>query len=248
MKIICVANAREMSLEAARLMAALVRIKPAAILGLASGSTPLGAYGELVRMYEEEGLDFSQVETVNPDEYIGLAEDHPQSYRVYMRRHFTDRVNIPPERVHLPNGMAPDIDRECRDYDRLFESLGFPDLQLLGIGTNGHIAFNEPADHFTAQTHQVSLTEDTIDSNQRFFDRREEMPTEAITVGMRGIMSAKRILLLACGKGKAAAIARTCGGPVTPQVPASILQLHPQATLIADQEALSELDLTRLSH
>ena len=248
MKIICVANVHEMGLEAARLIAALVRIKQAAILGLASGSTPLGAYNELVRMYEEEGLDFSQVETVNPDEYIGLAEDHPQSYRVYMRRHFTDRVGIPPEKVHLPNGMAPDIDRECRDYDRLFESLGFPDLQVLGIGTNGHIAFNEPADYFTAPTHRVSLTEATIDSNQRFFEHREEMPTEAITVGMRGIMSAKRILLLACGKGKAEAIARTCGGPVTARVPASILQLHPQATLIADQEALSELDLTRLSH
>ncbi len=243
MKIISVSNEREMSLEAARIIAALVRINPRAILGLASGSTPLGAYKELARMWAEEGLDFSGVETVNPDEYIGLEETHPQSYRMYMRRHFTDLVAIPPHKVHLPNGMAADIGQECQDYDKLFESLGFPDLQVLGIGTNGHIAFNEPADFFTAQTHRVTLTEDTINSNQRFFDNRQEVPTEAITVGMRGIMSSKRILLLACGKAKARAIAQTCRGPVTPRLPASILQLHPEATLIADREALSELDL-----
>lgn len=242
MKIICVSNAREMSLEAARIIGALVRVKPNAVLGLASGSTPLGAYEELARMCREEGLDFSQVETVNPDEYIGLENDHPQSYRMYMRRHFTDLVNIDPARVHLPDGMAPDIEEECLAYDRLFEGLGFPDLQVLGIGTNGHIAFNEPADHFTAQTHRVRLTQDTIDSNQRFFEKREDMPVEAITVGMRGIMSSRRILLLASGTGKAEAIARACFGPVTPWLPASILQLHPHATLIADREALSAVD------
>jgi len=244
MRIICVPDEYEMGLAAARIMAALVRLKPDAILGLASGSTPLGAYAELIRMHREEDLDFSRITTFNPDEYIGLDKYHPQSYRVYMRDNFIDGVNIDPDNVHLPNGIAPDIGEECRAYDELLEARGFPDLQLLGIGTNGHIAFNEPAASFTAETHMVALTEDTIDSNQRFFDRREEMPTQAITVGMRGIMNSSRILLIASGKGKARAIAQTCFGPVTPQVPGSILQLHRDVIVIADREALSETDIT----
>lgn len=232
-----------MSLEAARLMAALVRIKPDAVLGLATGSTPLGAYQELARMFLEENLDFSQVRTVNLDEYIGLAGDHPQSYRTFMREHFFKRVNIEPGNSFIPDGLAADLEEECREYDLLLESLGFPDLQLLGIGTNAHIAFNEPDDSFTAQTHPVALAEATIEANQRFFERREEVPTGAITMGMRAIMSSRRLLLLASGKAKAEAVARACFGPVTPRVPASIIQLHPDATVIADREALSGTDL-----
>ncbi len=243
MKLIYVEDAGEMDLEAARIMAALVRIKPDAVLGLATGSTPLGAYRELARMFLEENLDFSRVMTVNLDEYIGLAGDHPQSYQAFMRENLFRLVNIEPENTFIPDGLAEDLEEECREYDLLLESLGFPDLQLLGIGTNAHIAFNEPDDCFTARTRRVTLAEETIQANQRFFEGGEEVPTEAITMGMRAIMSSRRLLLLASGKSKAEAVARACFGPVTPRVPASIIQLHPDVTVIADREALSRTEL-----
>jgi glucosamine-6-phosphate deaminase len=243
MKIICVANAHEMSLEAARILASIVRLNPHAVLGLATGSTPIGTYDELARMHREEHLDFSRVWAVNLDEYIGLSGDHPQSYRAYMETYFYSRVNIRPDRAFVPDGMADDIEAECRTYDDRLEQLGYQDIQLLGIGPNGHIAFNEPGDRFIPETHCTALTESTIHANQRFFDDPSEMPHEAISLGMRGIMCAKRILLLANGAGKAEAIADTCMGPVNPWSPGSILQLHPDVTVIADIAALSKTGL-----
>lgn len=243
MKLICVSNDQEMSLEASRLIAALVRIKPDAVLGLATGSTPLGCYAELVRLNREEKLDFSRVRTVNLDEYIGLEGNHPQSYRAFMNEHLFNRINISPTNTFVPNGVAEDVDRECREYDELLEQLGFTDLQLLGIGTNGHIAFNEPDDYFSTVCHRVKLTTDTIDANRRFFERRDQVPTHAISMGMKGIMSSRRLLLIATGKNKAEAIAAACFGPVTPRVPGSIIQLHRDVTVIADEDALSKTRL-----
>ncbi|MFA5586397.1 MAG: glucosamine-6-phosphate deaminase [Saccharofermentanales bacterium] len=243
MRIIAVKDAGQMGLEAARLMAGVVREKPEAVLGLATGSTPLGTYAELARLCAREGLDFSKITSFNLDEYIGLDRDHPQSYFAYMKEHFVDLVNIAPENVFLPDGVAEDLEAECHEYDRLLESYGFADLQLLGIGTNGHIAFNEPDDHFVAATHKVALTAETIQANQRFFDRLEDVPTHAITLGMRGIMSARQLVLIASGSGKARAIADACFGPVTPKVPASIIQLHANAVVIADREALALTEL-----
>lgn len=243
MKIVIVDNAHDMGIEAARLIAALVRLKPDAVLGLATGSTPLGAYRELVRMHREEALDFSLVRTVNLDEYLGLSGDHPQSYRSFMREHLFSHVNIEPGNSYIPDGLASDVEAECRAYDRRLASLGFCDLQLLGIGTNAHIAFNEPDDSLVAKTHAVQLAIDTIEANQRFFQSRDEVPKQAITLGIRGIMSASKIALLASGKAKARAMKETLTGPVTPRVPASVLQLHRDVTVIADREALSDLDL-----
>lgn len=243
MKLICVSSEHEMSLEASRLIAAIVRARPDAVLGLATGSTPVGTYNELARMCHEENLDFSRVRTVNLDEYIGLDGSHPQSYRFFMMEYLFSRINISPANTFVPNGLAQDLERECRDFDELLEGLGLADLQLIGIGPNGHIGFNEPADYFTPQFHCTALTEETINANCRFFDSRDEVPRHAITMGMRGIMSARRLLFLANGKKKARAVAEACFGPVTPRVPGSIIQLHPDVTVIADREALSETSL-----
>lgn len=243
MKLICVSNEEEMSLAASRLIAALVRIKPDAVLGLATGSTPMGTYRELSRMFLEEELDFARIRTVNLDEYVGLDGNHPQSFRAFMDEHLFSRINILPANIFVPNGMAEDIEGECRKFDELMEQMGCLDMQLLGVGPNGHIGFNEPADHFTPDFHWTELTEDTIEANSRFFDRREDVPTRAITMGMRGIMSARRLLFLANGKKKAKAVAESCFGPVTPRVPGSIIQLHPDVTVIADLEALSDTGL-----
>lgn len=243
MRVIVVDHENELGIEAARLIAALVRLKPDAVLGLATGSTPLSTYRELIRMHREEALDFSRVSTVNLDEYLGLSGDHPQSYRSYMREHLFSRINIEPENCYIPDGLALDIEAECRAYDRRLASLGFCDLQLLGIGTNAHIAFNEPSESFIAKTHEVHLARDTIEANRRFFESRDDVPQQAITLGMHGIMSASKIVLLASGKAKAQAMKETLTGTVTPRVPASVLQLHRDVTVIADREALSELDL-----
>ncbi len=239
MKLICVPDEREVGLEAARFIASVVRIKPKAVLGLATGSSPIGTYAELVRMCAEENLDFFDVRTVNLDEYVGLDASHPQSYRYYMQKYLFDEVNIDPDNTYVPDGLAEDADEECALYDELLESLGYADIQLLGIGVNGHIGFNEPADCFTPQTHVVEIAESTIDSNQRFFETRDEVPRNAITMGIKGILCAKRIVLIATGRKKAEALKATCFGPVTPQLPASILQLHPDVTIIADEEAFS---------
>ena len=239
MKVICVENEAAVGKEAARLIAAMIRLKPDCNLGLATGTSPLTAYNELVRMYKEEGLDFSQVSTFNLDEYIGLDADHPQSYAYFMDIHLFSKVNIKKENTHIPNGKTLRGDETCSAYDKKIESSGGLDLQLLGIGRNGHIGFNEPGNNFVAETHQIDLTEDTIQANSRFFECEEDVPRTAITAGMRSIMQARRVVLIATGESKADAVHALLYGEITPQVPASLLQLHPEITVIVDRAALA---------
>ena len=232
----------ELSRAAARVVAEQIRRKPDSVLGFATGSTPLGMYAELERMHREEGLDFSRVVTFNLDEYCGLPADHPQSYHTYMWEHLFRHVNVRPENVHLPDGMAADVAAECARYEALVRAAGYPDLQLLGIGTNGHIGFNEPGTPFEAETHCVALQEKTRRANARFFGSIEAVPRHAISMGIKTIMRARRILLLASGASKAEAIARSLRGPVTTEVPGSVLQLHPAARIFVDREAARLLE------
>ena len=239
MRIIRTENYEELSRRAADQIAAQILVKPDCVLGLATGSTPEGTYRELVDRYETGILDFSQVSSVNLDEYKGLSGDNDQSYRYFMNHHLFDHVNIDKTRTHVPNGLEPDSDKACADYDAQIRAMGGVDLQLLGIGGNGHIGFNEPCEEFIVGTHCVDLAQSTIEANARFFASIDEVPKKAYTMGIGNIMAAKKILLLASGKGKAQAIYDTCFGPVTPHVPASILQLHPDVVIIADEDALS---------
>lgn len=239
MQIVSCVDYADMSRKAARIIASQVTLKPHCVLGLATGSTPIGTYKELIRFHLEEELDFSNVTTVNLDEYYGLSPEHEQSYRYFMRQNLFDHINIPPENTHIPDGLTRDVARTCAEYDSMVSSLGGTDIQLLGIGDNGHIAFNEPHSFFFAQTHLVDLDEDTIQANARFFASEADVPRQAITMGMRSIFSAKLILLLASGPNKASAIARMIKGPIDPQLPASILQLHPNVVVIAEKEALA---------
>ncbi len=231
----------EMSWKAAQIIAAQVTAKPDSVLGLATGSTPVGTYQELIRYHEEDGLSFNKVTTVNLDEYYGLAPSHEQSYRRFMKETLFDHIDILPENTHIPDGLASDPRKYGKEYDELIVSLGGIDLQLLGIGSNGHIAFNEPGRFFSAQTWLVDLNQHTIEDNARFFGSKDEVPHQAITMGMRSILGAKRILILASGAGKAKAVKDMVEGQIDPMVPASILQLHSDVTLIADQQALSLL-------
>ena len=239
MEIISCVDYTEMSRKTARIIAAQVQLKPHSVLGLATGSTPVGTYKELIRFHRNEELDFSNVITVNLDEYYGLNPEHEQSYRHFMQANLFDHVNIPPENTHVPDGLTRDVARTCVEYDRLVTSLGGTDIQLVGVGDNGHIAFNEPNSVFVAETHLVDLNEDTIRANARFFASEKDVPRQAITMGVRSIFSAKLILLLASGPNKASAIARMIKGPVDPQLPASILQLHPNVKVIGVKEALA---------
>lgn len=239
MQIVSCVDYADMSRKAARIIASQVTLKPHCVLGLATGSTPIGTYKELIRFHLEEELDFSNVTTVNLDEYYGLSPEHEQSYRYFMRQNLFDHINIPPENTHIPDGLTRDVARTCAEYDSMVSSLGGTDIQLLGIGDNGHIAFNEPHSFFFAQTHLVDLDEDTIKANARFFASEADVPRQAITMGMRSIFSAKLILLLASGPNKASAIAKMIKGPIDPQLPASILQLHPNVVVIAEKEALA---------
>lgn len=239
MQIVSCVDYADMSRKAARIIAAQVTLKPHCVLGLATGSTPIGTYKELIRFHLEEELDFSNVTTVNLDEYYGLSPEHEQSYRYFMHQNLFDHINIPPENTHIPDGLTRDVARTCAEYDSMVSSLGGTDIQLLGIGDNGHIAFNEPHSFFFAQTHLVDLDEDTIQANARFFASEADVPRQAITMGMRSIFSAKLILLLASGPNKASAIAKMIKGPIDPQLPASILQLHPNVVVIAEKEALA---------
>lgn len=231
MRIIEVESYKEMSRLAARMIGGQVALKPNCVLGLATGSSPIGTYEELAADYQGGILDFSQVRTVNLDEYCGLTPDNPQSYRYFMDLHLFGKVNVDKANTHLPNGAAPDMQAECARYEALVESLGWPDLQLLGIGHNGHIGFNEPAEDFPTCVHTVQLAQSTIQANSRLFDRVEDVPTQAVTMGMGAIMKAKRVLLIA-GPDKKEIVEKAFRGPVTPQVPASILQLHRDATVI----------------
>lgn len=239
MRIYEVKNYEELSRKAADIIAAQILLKPDCVLGLATGSTPVGAYKELIKKYEKGELDFSQVSSINLDEYKGLSEDNGQSYRYFMNHNLFDHVNIDKTRTHVPNGLEADSDKACADYNALIRSMGGIDLQLLGIGGNGHIGFNEPCEEFICDTHCVSLAQSTIEANARFFSSIDEVPKSAYTMGIGNIMSAKQVLLLASGTGKAQAVYDSCFGPVTPHVPASILQLHQNAVIIADSDALS---------
>ena len=232
MKIIETKNYAEMSKRAADLIAAQVLLKPDAVLGLATGSTPIGLYDELVRRYEAGELDFSAIRSVNLDEYCGLDGTNDQSYLYFMNTHLFDRVNIDPKNTNVPNGKATDFAAEGERYDALIRQLGGIDIQLLGIGLDGHIGFNEPDDAFTGPTHEVKLDPSTIAANARFFASEDEVPRSAITMGMASIMQARRVLLVANGNSKAEILKKALFGPITPQVPASLLQLHPDLTVI----------------
>ena len=241
MKIISVKDYPALSRAAANIIAAQVILKPRCVLGLATGSSPVGTYQELVRRCQAGELDFSQVRTVNLDEYVGLDRNHDQSYAYFMRDNLFDHVNLELSNTNVPDGMDPDGDGACARYDQIIRDLGGIDLQLLGLGVNGHIGFNEPADAFSTGTHQVTLTESTRDANKRFFASIDEVPTHARTMGTREILQARRVLMVASGANKAQAIKDAFFGPVTPEVPASILQYHPDFTLVADEAALSLL-------
>lgn len=239
MRLIPAKDYQDVSRKAANIIASVVQLKPDCVLGLATGSSPVGTYKELIAKYESGDLDFSQVRTVNLDEYVGLPKEHDQSYAYFMRSNLFDHVNIDQANCNIPNGMNPDAAGECARYDGVIDGFGGADLQLLGLGPNGHIGFNEPAESFVKATNCVKLTDSTIDANARFFATREDVPTHAYTMGIGGIMKAKRVLLVVNGKGKAQAVKDCFFGPITPHAPGSILQLHPDFTLVADEEALS---------
>ena len=222
----------EMSKAAAKIIADVLRAKPDCVLGLATGSSPIGAYDELARMHREEGLSFARCTTVNLDEYRGLAGTHPQSYRYFMNEHLFSRVDVRLDHTFVPNGTAADPAAECAAYDARIKALGGTDVQLLGIGPDGHIGFNEPADEFTDATHLVDLDPSTIEANARFFDSAADVPRQALTMGMGGIMGAKKVLLVASGAGKKAVLEAAMNGPIDPRLPASILQLHKDVTVL----------------
>lgn len=234
-----VENYEEISKKAASIIASQIIMKPDCVLGLATGSSPVGTYKRLIDLYKEGYVDFSRVTSINLDEYKGLEPTNDQSYRYFMNTNLFNHVNIKKESTFVPDGLELDSDKACREYEEMIESYGGTDLQLLGIGRNGHIGFNEPGPVFVRDTHCEDLTQSTIDANKRFFAKDEDVPHQAYSMGIGSIMKAKKILLIACGKDKAEAIAKTINGPITPQVPASILQLHNDVTIVADKEALS---------
>lgn len=240
MKIYKVKNYDEMSRKAANIIAAQIITKPDSVLGLATGSTPVGTYKYLVEKYNNGDLDFSEVKTANLDEYKGLTKDSEQSYYYFMYSNLFQHVNIDMNQTNIPNGMADDPEAECSRYEDVIRSLGGVDLQVLGLGHDGHIGFNEPSDIFERQTHCVDLTEMTIEANKRFFSSIEEVPRQAFTMGIGTIMRSKKIIFAVSGKDKAAILKEALYGPVTPKVPASILQFHPDVIVIADEDALSE--------
>ena len=238
MKIYKAKDYKDMSRKAANIISAQVIMKPNCVLGLATGSTPIGTYDQLVEWYNKGDLDFSEVTTVNLDEYKGLPRTNDQSYYYFMHQHLFDRVNIDPERTNVP-----DAEKECGRYEELIRSLGGVDLQLLGRGHNGHIGFNEPGEAFEKETHCVDLTESTIEANKRFFASADDVPKQAYTMGIKTIMQAQKILIVVNGENKADIVERAFFGPVTPEVPASILQLHNDVTLVGDEAALAKIGI-----
>ena len=234
---------KDMSRKAANIISAQVIMKPNCVLGLATGSTPIGTYQQLIEWYKKGDLDFSDVTTVNLDEYKGLPRTNDQSYYYFMHQNLFDQVNINPENTHLPNGMEPNSEKECARYESLIHSLGGVDLQLLGLGHNGHIGFNEPGEAFEKETHCVDLQERTIEANKRFFASADDVPKQAYTMGIKTIMQAKKILIVVNGENKADIVERAFFGPVTPEVPASILQLHNDVTLVGDEAALAKIGI-----
>ena len=236
-------NYEEASKLAALMIAEVIAKKPNAVLGLATGSTPLGTYKELVRLYKAKKIDFKYVTTFNLDEYIGLPKSHSQSYYYFMWHNLFKYTNIKKENIHLPDGMAENIGQFCEYYELMIKKAGGIDIQLLGIGSNGHIAFNEPGSSLGSRTRIKTLTEKTIADNSRFFRKKEDVPRYAITMGIGTIMEAKRVILLANGSNKADAVVNAIEGPITALVPASILQMHPCATMIVEKSAA--VNLTR---
>jgi glucosamine-6-phosphate deaminase len=243
MEVIIHTDYDQMSRAAARMVFDVLNAKPNAVLGMATGSTPLGLYKELVRLHKEENLDFSHVTTFNLDEYVGLPVDHPQSYHYFMREHFFQHVNIPPENVHIPSGSTSNYPAFCAWYEQRIAECGGIDLQILGIGSDGHIAFNEPASSLSSRTRLKTLSKQTIDDNARFFEQRENVPVYAITMGVGTILEARKLILLASGEAKADAIARAVEGPVTGMITASALQLHADVKVLIDEPAASEMQL-----
>ena len=241
MRIIETKDYDDMSRKAANIISAQVILKPDYVLGLATGSSPIGTYNQLVDWYDKGDLDFSQVRSVNLDEYRGLDRENDQSYYYFMHKHLFDRVNINVDNTNVPDGTEPDAAKECKRYEELIRSYGGVDLQLLGLGHNGHIGFNEPAASFAPETHCVDLTESTIEANKRFFASADDVPRQAYTMGIGTIMRARKILVVVSGEDKAEIVAKAFFGEVTPEVPASILQVHPDVTIVADAAALSKI-------
>lgn len=241
MRIIIEPDAAAVAVRAATCPAELIHRSPACVLGLPTGSTPLDLYGELVRRHREEGLSFSRVVTFNLDEYIGLHPHHPASYSAYMRQHLFDHVDMDPANVHLPDGNAEDLQLACESYEELIREAGGIDLQILGIGSNGHIGFNEPGSSLGSRTRVKTLTRETLAANAPSFEHPDELPRQAITMGVGTILEARSCLLLALGEAKASAVRDMVEGPITAQVPASALQLHPDAIVIIDEGAASTL-------
>ncbi|MGI6050593.1 MAG: glucosamine-6-phosphate deaminase [Acetivibrionales bacterium] len=235
MKLIKTKNYEEMSQKAANVVSSVVTLKPDCVLGLATGDTPVGMYRILAERNKKGDLDFKNIKTVNLDEYVGLSAEHPQSYQYFMNQNLYSKVNLSSNNTHIPDGLAKDPEQECKRYEELIYSLGGIELLVLGIGNNGHIAFNEPDDSFPKETHVVKLTEDTRRVNGRFFDSLDEVPYYAISMGMKSIMSARAIMLLASGEVKKKILYESIYGPITPMVPASVLQLHPNLLVITDQ-------------
>lgn len=237
MRIIVCENYEEVSKKAAQMILSQVTLKPNSVLGLATGSTPIGMYENLVKLNQKGEIDFSEVRTFNLDEYYNLPKNNDQSYHYFMHKHLFDHINIKPENVHIPNGMTDNVDAECERYDELIKESGGVDIQVLGIGNNAHIGFNEPTVNFEKGTHLVELEESTIEANSRFFDNIEDVPKKAITMGVGSIFKSRKIMLIATGENKAEAIYNTVYGKVVPEVPASILQFHNDIVLILDKEA-----------
>ena len=242
MRIVIGKDYDEISKKAALIVAAQVLLKPDCVLGLATGSTPLGLYRELIAMYERGELDFSKVTTFNLDEYYPITPDHPQSYHYFMYKNLFNHINVNPGRIHVPKGTADPVEAECSNYEQMIAAAGGIDLQVLGIGVNGHIGFNEPNPYLQARTHLVDLKKETIKVNSRFFQTEAEVPRQALTMGIGTILKARRILLLASGKSKAEAIKKTVEGLVTTECPSTFLQTHPDVTLLLDQEAAALIE------
>lgn len=237
MKIIVTKNYEELSKAAANEMAKVVTEKANAILGLATGGSPIGMYKELIRMNNAGEIDFSQVTTVNLDEYVGLSGEHNQSYRFFMNDNLFNHINIDKNKTFVPNGLAENVEEECKNYDAKIAELGGTDVQLLGVGNNGHIAFNEPDNFLVSGTHLTGLTQSTIEANARFFDSIDEVPKTALTMGLGGIMKAKKIIVIASGEGKAEAVRDMLSGKITTDMPASMLQMHKDVVVIVDEAA-----------
>ena len=241
-KIVYCKNEKEVAVKSAEMVKDIVKSNPWAVLGLATGSSPIGMYTELANAYKNGDVSFKNVKTVNLDEYVGLGEESDQSYVYFMRDNLFSKIDIDLDNTHLPNGLAEDLDAECKRYDDLIRSVGGIDLQVLGIGNNGHIGFNEPSDSFTFSTSVIDLTDSTIDANSRFFESRDLVPTKALSMGIGQIMAADKILLIALGKAKAEILERALFGPITPEVPTSVLRFFKgDIVVFGDEDALSEI-------